>query len=66
MCVFSGFGRKEVVEYLLQCGADVHVKDDGEAKYLIKFHCETIFCKSELNQTNKLVYISIITMTTRH
>ena len=26
----SGFGRKEVVEYLLQYGADVHAKDDGE------------------------------------
>lgn len=25
----SGFGRKEVVEYLLQYGADVHAKDDG-------------------------------------
>lgn len=24
-----GFGRKEVVEYLLQYGADVHAKDDG-------------------------------------
>jgi hypothetical protein len=27
--ILSGFGRKEVVEYLLQCGADVHAKDDG-------------------------------------
>lgn len=26
---WSGFGRKEVVEYLLQYGADVHAKDDG-------------------------------------
>ncbi|UYV66639.1 TNKS2, partial [Cordylochernes scorpioides] len=27
-CV-SGFGRKDVVEYLLACGADVHARDDG-------------------------------------
>ena len=33
--ITSGFGRKEVVEYLLQYGADVHAKDDGE---LLLFH----------------------------
>ena len=26
---FSGFGRKDVVEYLLQFGASVHARDDG-------------------------------------
>ena len=30
-CTFcvSGFGRKDVVEYLLQCGANVLARDDG-------------------------------------
>lgn len=31
---YSGFGRKEVVEYLLQYGADVHAKDDGGFLFL--------------------------------
>ena len=25
----AGFGRKDVVEHLLQCGANVHAQDDG-------------------------------------
>lgn len=28
--VFAGFGRKEVVEYLLENGANVNAQDDGE------------------------------------
>lgn len=27
--LFVGFGRKDVVEYLLQCGANVLARDDG-------------------------------------
>ena len=29
LVLFSGFGRKDIVEYLLDAGADVHARDDG-------------------------------------
>ncbi|XP_073238296.1 poly [ADP-ribose] polymerase tankyrase-1-like [Porites lutea] len=41
----AGFGRKEVVEYLLQHGADVHAKDDGG---LIPLHNACSFGHAEV------------------
>ncbi|XP_029212832.2 poly [ADP-ribose] polymerase tankyrase-1-like [Acropora muricata] len=41
----AGFGRKDVVEYLLQFGADVHAKDDGG---LIPLHNACSFGHAEV------------------
>ena len=43
----SGFGRKDVVEYLLQCGANVHARDDGG---LIPLHNACSFGHAEVVQ----------------
>uniref|UniRef100_A0A452HUG1 Uncharacterized protein n=1 Tax=Gopherus agassizii TaxID=38772 RepID=A0A452HUG1_9SAUR len=40
-----GFGRKEVVEYLLQSGANVHARDDGG---LIPLHNACSFGHAEV------------------
>lgn len=42
---FSGFGRKDVVEHLLECGADVHARDDGG---LIPLHNACSFGHAEV------------------
>ena len=42
-----GFGRKDVVEYLLQCGANVHARDDGG---LIPLHNACSFGHAEVVQ----------------
>ena len=44
---FVGFGRKDVVEYLLQCGANVHARDDGG---LIPLHNACSFGHAEVVQ----------------
>ncbi|XP_065828038.1 poly [ADP-ribose] polymerase tankyrase-1-like [Oscarella lobularis] len=43
----AGFGRKEVVETLLQCGANVHARDDGG---LIPLHNACSFGHAEVVQ----------------
>lgn len=45
MLFVVGFGRKEVVEYLLQCGANVHARDDGG---LIPLHNACSFGHAEV------------------
>jgi tankyrase len=42
-----GFGRKDVVDYLLQCGANVHARDDGG---LIPLHNACSFGHAEVVQ----------------
>lgn len=44
MCV-KGFGRRDVVEYLLERGADVHARDDGG---LISLHNACSFGHAEV------------------
>ena len=46
VCV-SGFGRKDVVDHLLDCGANVHAKDDGG---LIPLHNACSFGHAEVVQ----------------
>lgn len=43
--VFPGFGRKDVVEHLLQTGANVHARDDGG---LIPLHNACSFGHAEV------------------
>ncbi|KAK2142806.1 hypothetical protein LSH36_912g01016 [Paralvinella palmiformis] len=43
----AGFGRKDVVEYLLHCGANVHARDDGG---LIPLHNACSFGHAEVVQ----------------
>ncbi|XP_076814893.1 poly [ADP-ribose] polymerase tankyrase-2-like [Clavelina lepadiformis] len=43
----AGFGRREVVEHLLQCGANVHAQDDGG---LIPLHNACSFGHAEVVQ----------------
>ncbi|XP_033757082.1 poly [ADP-ribose] polymerase tankyrase-1-like [Pecten maximus] len=43
----AGFGRKDVVEHLLECGANVHAKDDGG---LISLHNACSFGHAEVVQ----------------
>ncbi|CAH1784884.1 unnamed protein product, partial [Owenia fusiformis] len=43
----AGFGRKDVVEHLLQCGASVHARDDGG---LIPLHNACSFGHAEVVQ----------------
>lgn len=43
--VLSGFGRKDVVEHLLQTGANVHARDDGG---LIPLHNACSFGHAEV------------------
>lgn len=43
--MFSGFGRRDVVEYLLQSGANVHARDDGG---LIPLHNACSFGHAEV------------------
>ncbi|XP_074640442.1 poly [ADP-ribose] polymerase tankyrase-1-like [Tubulanus polymorphus] len=43
----AGFGRKDVVEHLLQCGANVHARDDGG---LIPLHNACSFGHAEVVQ----------------
>uniref|UniRef100_H2ZNF9 Poly [ADP-ribose] polymerase n=1 Tax=Ciona savignyi TaxID=51511 RepID=H2ZNF9_CIOSA len=43
----AGFGRKDVVEHLLQCGANVHAQDDGG---LIPLHNACSFGHAEVVQ----------------
>ena len=50
----AGFGRKDVVEHLLQCGANVHAKDDGG---LIPLHNACSFGHAEVVQVSKLVVV---------
>lgn len=45
ICVFVGFGRKDVVEHLLECGASVHARDDGG---LISLHNACSFGHAEV------------------
>ena len=45
--IFTGFGRKDVVEYLLGCGANVHARDDGG---LIPLHNACSFGHAEVVQ----------------
>jgi len=45
--VLAGFGRKDVVEYLLQSGANVHARDDGG---LIPLHNACSFGHAEVVQ----------------
>ena len=45
----AGFGRKDVVEHLLQCGANVHAKDDGG---LIPLHNACSFGHAEVVLVN--------------
>lgn len=42
---FTGFGRKDVVDHLLECGADVHARDDGG---LIPLHNACSFGHAEV------------------
>ncbi|KAH0504359.1 Tankyrase-1 [Microtus ochrogaster] len=44
-CVYLGFGRKDVVEHLLQMGANVHARDDGG---LIPLHNACSFGHAEV------------------
>lgn len=44
----SGFGRKDVVDHLLQTGANVHARDDGG---LIPLHNACSFGHSEVRHT---------------
>lgn len=46
----AGFGRKDVVEHLLQCGANVHAQDDGG---LIPLHNACSFGHAEVVQVCK-------------
>lgn len=46
-CVPVGFGRKDVVEHLLDCGANVHARDDGG---LIPLHNACSFGHAEVVQ----------------
>lgn len=43
--LFSGFGRRDVVDHLLQTGANVHARDDGG---LIPLHNACSFGHSEV------------------
>lgn len=43
--IFTGFGRRDVVEYLLQNGANVHARDDGG---LISLHNACSFGHAEV------------------
>ena len=43
--MYLGFGRKDVVEHLLECGADVHARDDGG---LIPLHNACSFGHAEV------------------
>ena len=45
ICFLVGFGRKDVVEYLLQNGADVQARDDGG---LIPLHNACSFGHAEV------------------
>lgn len=45
--LIPGFGRKDVVEHLLECGASVHAKDDGG---LIPLHNACSFGHAEVVQ----------------
>lgn len=45
MCSLTGFGRKDVVEHLLQTGANVHARDDGG---LIPLHNACSFGHAEV------------------
>ena len=45
--IFVGFGRKDVVEYLLSQNANVHIKDDGG---LIPLHNAASFGHAEVVQ----------------
>ena len=45
--LISGFGRKDVVEHLLECGANVHARDDGG---LIPLHNACSFGHAEVVQ----------------
>jgi len=45
----AGFGRKDVVEHLLQCGANVHAQDDGG---LIPLHNACSFGHAEVVQVS--------------
>ena len=45
--LYLGFGRKDVVEHLLECGASVHAKDDGG---LIPLHNACSFGHAEVVQ----------------
>ena len=48
MCLHTGFGRQEVVEYLLDNGAKVDVQDDGG---LMPLHNACSFGHTEVVQT---------------
>ena len=45
----AGFGRKDVVEHLLHCGANVHAQDDGG---LIPLHNACSFGHAEVVQVS--------------
>lgn len=45
LCLSSGFGRKDVVDFLLQNGANVHARDDGG---LISLHNACSFGHAEV------------------
>lgn len=45
ICSLTGFGRKDVVEHLLQTGANVHARDDGG---LIPLHNACSFGHAEV------------------
>lgn len=45
LCALSGFGRKDVVDFLLQNGANVHARDDGG---LISLHNACSFGHAEV------------------
>ena len=47
LLLISGFGRKDVVEHLLECGANVHARDDGG---LIPLHNACSFGHAEVVQ----------------
>uniref|UniRef100_A0A669F975 Poly [ADP-ribose] polymerase n=1 Tax=Oreochromis niloticus TaxID=8128 RepID=A0A669F975_ORENI len=51
----AGFGRKDVVDHLLQTGANVHARDDGG---LIPLHNACSFGHSEVRLHNILMYSS--------
>ena len=52
----AGFGRKDVVEHLLQCGANVHAQDDGG---LIPLHNACSFGHAEVVQVIAVIILHL-------
>jgi len=55
----AGFGRKDVVEHLLHCGANVHAQDDGG---LIPLHNACSFGHAEVVQVRETCFFLLLCM----